>query len=161
METYNRLTGYLVSALKAGGGLCLVAMMALTCLDVVLRATGSPLEGAVELVAWLGALVLALALPQTQARHGHVGLMSLVQRLPRRSSATVQTLAAGGSLALCGAAAWQSWVYAGQLMASNEISMTLGLPQHVLARVISLGLWVTCLVIAGQTWALLRKAVRP
>lgn len=161
METFNRLTGFLVSGLKAGGGLCLVAMMALTCLDVVLRAAGRPLEGAVELVAWLGAMVLALALPQTQARHGHVGLLTLVQRLPNRSSALLQTLAALGSLVLCGAAAWQSWVYAGQLAASNEISMNLGLPQHVLARVISLGLWVTCLVLAGQIWVTARKAVRP
>ncbi|MBU1273965.1 MAG: TRAP transporter small permease [Proteobacteria bacterium] len=161
METFNRLTGLLVSGLKAGGGACLVAMMALTCLDVVMRATGSPLEGAVELVAWLGALVLALALPQTQARHGHVGLLTLVQRLPRRSSAALQTLAALGSLTLCGAAAWQSWVYGGQLMASNEISMTLGLPQHILARIISLSLWVTCLVLLVQIYATARKAVRP
>ncbi len=161
MNTFDRLTGLLVGGLKAGGGLCLVAMMALTCLDVVLRAAGRPVEGAVELVAWLGALVLALALPQTQARHGHVGLLSLVQHLPRRASALVQTLAALGSLALCGAAAWQSWVYADQLLASNEISMNLGMPQHILSRVISLGLWVTCLVLAGQVAATVRKAVRP
>jgi TRAP-type C4-dicarboxylate transport system permease small subunit len=161
MQTFNRLTGWLVGGLKAGGGLCLVAMMALTCLDVVLRVAGKPLEGAVELVAWLGALVLALALPQTQARQGHVGLMSLVKRLPRRPSLAVQILAALGSLALCGAAAWQCWVYAGQLAEGHEISMTLGLPQHVLARVVSLGLGVTCLVIAGQAAALVKKAVRP
>ncbi|MCB2188880.1 MAG: TRAP transporter small permease [Deltaproteobacteria bacterium] len=160
MEALEKLTTRLAQYVAWLGGGALVAMMAVTCVDVVLRAVGHPLIGAVEVEAYLGTLVLALALPWTQARRGQVGVEILVHRLSDRAAARLEVVAGLGSLVVTGVAAWQSWLYAGQMAVGQEVSATLQIPVHLMVRAVALGFGVLTLVVAAQTAAAAAKVVR-
>ena len=71
---------FLTRVLRAGAGLSLLGMMVLTCADVVGGLFDYPILGSEEVVALLGALLLAFALPVTEREKGHVGV-DLVYRL--------------------------------------------------------------------------------
>ena len=68
--------------LQRVAGASLVFLMALTVLDVVLRAAGRPIPGVYELVGFAGALAIGLAMPATSWARGHVHVDSLLNRLP-------------------------------------------------------------------------------
>lgn len=161
MDSLETLNKRLARAFRALAGLALVAMMTLTCVDVVLRALGHPLVGAVEVEAYLGTMTLAFALPQTQARRGHVGVMVVVEQLPARAAAWLEALTTLGALALCAVIAWQSWLYGASLAASGEVSMTLELPVHMVVRAVATGFSALCLVLGVQFLAALATAARP
>ena len=110
----------------AGGGL--VAMVLLTCADVVMRSSGRPIPGTFEIVGFLGAVIAAFAIAYTQILGGHVAIDYLVARMPRRSQGIVRSftyLVGAGLFALI---AWQSYLFAGDLWASGEVSPTEKIP---------------------------------
>jgi TRAP-type C4-dicarboxylate transport system permease small subunit len=136
---------------KWAGGLCLLAMVGTTCLDVVLRAAGRPVWGLVEAVSLLAVVVLAAALPLTQRRRGHVALDMVVRRLSPRAAAAVDV---AGHLVACGLfalAAWQTGLYGLQLMRAGQVSQSLEVPLH-------LPVWAAAAGFAGLSLALLADA---
>lgn len=72
-----RLTKF--CGLLAGVGI--LAMMAVTCLDVLLRRFGTSLAGSYDMVRMLGGVVVAAALPLTTAVKGHVAIEYFFHRL--------------------------------------------------------------------------------
>jgi len=64
------------------GGVCLAAMIVLTCANILFRAVWVPITGTYEVMAYAGALAVAFALAPTQARRGHIAVDVLVNRFP-------------------------------------------------------------------------------
>ena len=62
-------------------GIGLVFMMAVTLLDITMRALGRPIIGAVELVSFSGAVIIGFALPYSSWMKAHVMVDLLVERL--------------------------------------------------------------------------------
>jgi TRAP-type C4-dicarboxylate transport system permease small subunit len=121
------------------GGLCILAMMVLTCSDVFLRIFQKPITGTYEMVGFLGALFVALSLAYTSHQRGHIAVDFLVQKLSvgaRRLILCINDLL--GSL-LFGLIAYQSMVYGSKLKSSGEMSMTLKVPVFPVVYGISLG----------------------
>ena len=69
--------------LNAIAGIFLVAMTALTCADVVLRAFRHPILGTYEIIGFLGALTAGFALAYTTLVRGHVAVEILVMHLSK------------------------------------------------------------------------------
>lgn len=155
----ERLTAKVSTLFAIGAGAALVIMTALTCLDALLRDINMPIVGVNEVVTYLGALVLAFSLPMTQRRNGQVGVELLTRRLPDRAQAWLEALTRLCSMALCGAVAWQCWVYGQGLKASGEVSMNMGLPVHLVTQAIAVSFGALCLVLLNQMVAAIKKAV--
>ncbi|ADK84017.1 tripartite ATP-independent periplasmic transporter DctQ [Desulfarculus baarsii DSM 2075] len=146
----ERLTSLVSRLFSIAAGAALVLMMALTCLDAILRDINMPLVGINESVTYLGALVLGFSLPMTQRRGGQVGVELLSRKLTGRPAEALAVLVSLVSLILCAVTAWQCWAYAGELKASGEVSMNLGLPVHLVTQAIAVSFGALCLVILNQ-----------
>ena len=62
-------------------GIGLIFMMAVTIVDIVMRALGSPIIGAVELISFSGAVIIGFAIPYSSWMRVHVVVDFLVERL--------------------------------------------------------------------------------
>jgi len=112
-------------ALAAVAGLALIAMMLFTVADMVLRAFGHPVAGSYEVIGWLSAVAMALALGYAQLHKGHVAIDLVVQQLRPRTRAVVEMLTALASLLLFAAVAWYVAGYGVVLHRSGSLSETL------------------------------------
>ena len=160
MSALERLIDAMVAAFKYLGAAALATMVLVTCVDVVCRAFDQPLWGLVEGVSLLATLMLGLSLPVTQRERGHVALDMLVRRLSERGAALVDAAGHLACLVFFAAVAWQSWRYAGQLMDSGELTMSLGLPLHFILRLIALAFAGLSLTLAADLAGSYRRAVR-
>ena len=115
-----------LSAAIAGTGL--LAMMLVTCVDVVLRKIGHPFLGAYDIVKMAAAVALACALPYTCAIKGHVAVEYFHHRLGQKGRVIADTLIRLLIMALFSLFSWQFVRYGNALRKSGETSMTLTLP---------------------------------
>lgn len=140
-------------------GAAIVAMMLLTCADVLLRYFRMPIPGTYELVCFLGALAVGFAMAHTSVQQGHVAVSVVTQLLPPRVQAAVDTVTGVFSLTFFTLIGWQCVRYAGQLRATGEVSLTLQLPFYPFVYGIGLSAWAVCLVLLTRVLLKLRKAV--
>ena len=78
------LTRVYVLRLMAVAGTAVVAMMLLTCADVVLRYFRRPIPGTYELVCFLGAVAVSFAMAHTSIEKGHVSVSFIVTLFPSK-----------------------------------------------------------------------------
>lgn len=106
-------------------GLALVAMMLFTVADMVLRALNLQVAGSYEVIGWLMAASVALALGYTQMHRGHVAIDLLTSRVGSRARLLMEALTSLGSLVLFAAAAWYLARYGRVLQETGSLSETL------------------------------------
>ncbi len=105
-----------------------VFIMLLTCADVVMRFFDRPIPGTYELVGYFGTVIVAFSLAYTAVEKGHIAVELLVDHLPARPRSVIEGAGYLVSAGLFGLIAWQSQVYARDLMETGEVSLTLGIP---------------------------------
>ncbi len=142
-------------------GAAVVAMMLLTCADVILRlgvtfyhtyhwsflAGFKPIPGTYELVCFLGAVAVSFAMAHTSVEKGHVQVELLVRLLPKRFQAFIDSVTGSFGFILFALLSWQSVLYANDLRASGEVSLTLELPFFPFVYGIGFAAAAVCLVI--------------
>jgi len=124
----------------------IVAMMTLTCADVVLRFFRRPITGTYEIVAFLGALTVSLAIAHTSAEKGHVAVNLIVRLLPKRAQGVVESMIALFSLALFALIAWQTVLYGLASQRAGEVSLTLEFPLYPIIYGVAFGTGAVCVV---------------
>lgn len=134
----------LASAVLAGVGV--LAMTAVTCLDIVLRQFGRPLVGAYDMVRIAGGLTLAFALPVTTAVKGHVAIEYFFHKLGRTGRIIVDTLMRLLQIFAFAVAARECARYGHKLLLSGEVTPTLQWPTFWVAWVLSATCVLTALV---------------
>lgn len=122
----------MAALLKILSAACLVAMMLLTCVDVVGRHFRHPVFGSVEIMGFLATMVVAMALPYTHQIQGHIGVDIVVRLLPDRVRAIIDLSTSVLSLALFALVTWQMGAYARTMSLSGEVSMNLKFPEYVI-----------------------------
>lgn len=145
----ERGIGFLSALLQRLSAASLAAMMLLTCADVIGRAVGRPILGAVEVTGLLATLTLAFSLPYTQRERGHVGVELLFQVVGSRTQAAIEAVTGLLALVLFGVIAWKSAEYGAQMRASGEVSATLQLPTYAVIYLIAASFGVLALVQAS------------
>ncbi|MBU1167993.1 MAG: TRAP transporter small permease [Proteobacteria bacterium] len=125
-----RLVRILAQAMNYISGVCVLAMMGLTCADVVLRLFRYPIPGTYEMVGFLGALAVSFALAKTSLERGHIAVGFLVQRVSPDAQKQVDRINALVLSALFGLISWYSLVFALASHRNHEVSMTLQMPIH-------------------------------
>ncbi len=128
MKYLVRVERWLCLAGLALAGVLLGALVLLSGLNVFGRMLGHPISGSYELSGFLGALIAALALADTQRKRGHVELDMFTSKYPPLVKRLV-----GAFNMLCGSLllavlAVQQVNRARRLLAAGELSETLRLP---------------------------------
>lgn len=136
----------LEGTLGLGAGLILMALVLITCVDVVGRyLLGSPLKGAFEMTEVLVAALVFAALPLTTERDEHVEvdlLAGFAQGIRGRAMAACASLF---SAALLLTFAWRLADHAGQLRHDGAVTNALAIPLAPLGYFASL----SCLISAA------------
>lgn len=150
MRSLTQRLGWLSRGLNALSAAAVMAMMLLTCADIVMRLLRRPITGTYETVGFMGALCVSFALAQTSVDKGHIAVDFLVQRLSDRAQQIVEVV---NSL-LCAiffiVVAWQSALYASELRASGEVSMTLQTPIYPIVYGLAAGCIILSVVLVAR-----------
>jgi TRAP-type C4-dicarboxylate transport system permease small subunit len=128
-------------------GAAIIAMMLLTCADVILRYFRRPIPGTYELVCFFGAVSIAFAMAHTSVEKGHVAVSLVVRYFPRRIQGLVDAITTCLSLILFALIAWHSILYAGDLRSTGEVSLTLELPFYPFVYGVGFSAAAVCLVL--------------
>jgi TRAP-type C4-dicarboxylate transport system permease small subunit len=163
---FKRIDKYITLVSKwfywiAGGGT--IAMLALVIADIVgIKALAHPVPGGIEIVAFLGAIVIGFAIAYVQVLHGHIQVDIIVMKLPARPRAVIEACTAFLGIVLFMILSWWSWEYARSIQLSGQVSMTQRIPLHPFIYAMAFCYLITFLVLvmefikavmkAGQRW---------
>jgi TRAP-type C4-dicarboxylate transport system permease small subunit len=123
----------------AVAGIAMVGLMLLASGNVILRMFGMPFAGTYELVGFLGALVIAFALGETQRRKDNVvvDIVSAGYRpVAARLTDAMQYLV---TIAFFSIVAWRVFAYAGKVRETGELSETLKIIYHPVIYAVAFG----------------------
>ncbi|MFZ7112742.1 MAG: TRAP transporter small permease [Desulfatiglandales bacterium] len=146
MNTFEKFSIWFASKAYWVAGCAIVAMMLLTCADVILRFFRMPIPGTYELVCFMGAVAVAFALAHTSNEKGHVAVSLVMRYLPEKIQGAVEVITNTFVLIFFGLIAWRSVLYADSLRTAGEVSLTLKLPFYPFIYGIAFSAAVVCLV---------------
>ncbi|MCP4682309.1 MAG: TRAP transporter small permease [Desulfobacterales bacterium] len=147
MDFLEKINTRLARLLFWIAGAAIVVMMLLTCADVVLRYLRMPIPGTYELICFLGAVAVSFAMAHTSLQKGHVAVNLVIRILPQRIQGLVEAVTSGLGFALFALITWQSMLYANDLHAVAEVSLTLELPFFPFVYGVGLSAAAVCLVL--------------
>jgi TRAP-type C4-dicarboxylate transport system permease small subunit len=132
-------------------GVGLIAMAGLAAADIVAnKAFKSPLPGGIEVVGFLGVVVSAFAIAQTQILRGHIEVEFIVEYLPKRVKRILYIFVYICCLILWALIAWRSFDFGLVLQTTGEVSMTERIPFYPFVYGIAFCGIVTFLVLVVQ-----------
>ncbi|MGB9616372.1 MAG: TRAP transporter small permease [Desulfomonilaceae bacterium] len=149
MGSLRRLSETLSEVFTAIGGVSLVLMMSIACVNMFLRLWGTPLSPAYELVSYLGAITVALPLGYAQLKKSHISVDILATRFPAATRKATSLISLSLSTVLFGLATWKVAQHATNLMRTGELSETTRMPFYpfTYAVAVSCGLLTLCLLV--------------
>ncbi len=149
MAPLRKLSEMLSDVFTAVGGVSLVLMTAIACVNMFLRLFGTPLSPAYELVSYLGATTAALPLGYAQLKKSHIAVDILAVRFPKSVRKLTSLISHVLSVLLFGLASWKVAQHATNLMKSGELSETTRMPFYpfTYAVAVSCALLTFCLFV--------------
>ena len=128
-------------------GIFMVAMILLTCANILSRLVCVPIKGTFELMGFFGAVATAFALGYTQVKKAHIAVDILVNRFPSK----IRTLLDGINYFICslffGVAGWQLARWAGTIRETGEVTETLRIVYYPFTYGVALGCILLALVL--------------
>ncbi len=128
MQALLKIAERLNKAFMVVGGVALILMMAIACLNMALRLLGKPISASYELVSFLSAIAVAFPLGYTQLQRSHVAVDILSRLFPTKIRKTVIIISLLGAIIFFSIAAWQVWLQADTFRIKGELSETLRIP---------------------------------
>ena len=153
LEKLRSISKFLNTLLLWIGGVALLAMMLVACVNMVTRAVWVPVTGSYEIVGFLGALVAAFALGSTQQHKGHIALTILAGTFSRRTERWIDVLSNGVCCLFFALAGWRTALWAWSLVQTGELSDNLHIPYAPFPFDVALGLFALALALFCDTWA--------
>jgi TRAP-type C4-dicarboxylate transport system permease small subunit len=141
-------------------GAAILAMMGLTCGDVVLRYLRMPIPGTYELVCFMGAVAVSFAMAHTSVQQGHVAVSLLLRLFPKRVQGVVEAVTGSLSFILFALLAWRSFLYADTIRTTGEVSLTLKMPFYPFIFGVGVSAGVVCLVLLSDLMKNLKRVFR-
>jgi TRAP-type C4-dicarboxylate transport system permease small subunit len=90
-------------------------------------------------------------LAHTSTEKGHVSVSFVVSRFPSRIQKVIECITSAFGLFIFAFIAWQSFVYANDLRAAHEVSLTLELPFYPFIYGVGFSSGVVCLLLLSDT----------
>jgi len=136
--------------LLIAAGICLIAMVALTSANIVLRLFWVPIRGTYELMGFFGALATAFALGYTQLQKGHIAVDILINSFPRRTKRILEAINGIAIMVFFSVMAWQISRKAWVLQTTGEVTETLRIVYYPFTYGVALGCGFLALVFLGD-----------
>jgi TRAP-type C4-dicarboxylate transport system permease small subunit len=140
----------LAKILNIIAGTALTFMMLLTVADVFMRAGGSPILGVYELVSLSLAIVIGFSIPQVSLDRGHVYMEFILEMLPRRYRALLNTVTRVMCIILFIIIGYNLFLIGREFHTSGEVSSTLKIPFFPIAYFVGVCCFIECLVLIQQ-----------
>lgn len=153
MRLLDRASFYVNEVLTWAAAVTLGVMMLFSVADIVMRGMGLAVAGSFEVIGWLSAAAMALALGSVQQHRGHVAMDLFMVKIGRRSRAIVEALMALISLLLFATVTFYVARYGRVLHETGSMSETLRVIVYPWVYLVAVG----C---AGLTLALLVDFLR-
>ncbi len=157
----NRVVRPSSGVLHSVGVGVLAAMMLLTVADVTLRKVfNRPIVGSFDLTEYMMAIVVSLCLAYCAVNKGHVRVGLVVERLPQRVQAVIDSITGLFSFALFSLITWQCFIYMKLLIASGLTSTVLYIPVFPFVGVVAFGSAWLSLALLVDFFEFLSQAVK-
>ena len=128
-DRFEKFTTSLSKWLNWIAGAGLVAMLALIIADIIAAKVFKwPIPGGIEIVGFLGVIIIAFAIAHTQVLRGHIEVEFLVTRFPKAAQKVISIIIYLFGMTLFGLLAWSSYGFGHSLQISGEVSMTQEIP---------------------------------
>jgi TRAP-type C4-dicarboxylate transport system permease small subunit len=138
-----------------------VAMLLLVCSDIVgVKLFKTPVPGAIEVVGFLGVIVIACGMAYTLAVKGHIAIDFFLNKLSTRTRAGFEAFISLFNCALFAVLSWQSWVFGMVLQRTGEVSMTERIPFYYIVYALALTCVPVCLVSIFNLGRSLKRVVQ-
>ncbi len=144
---FTKILRVLVKVMTVVAALGIMAMLLVTCIDVILRAFNRPLIGALDIVRIASVITIAAAMPYTTALKGHVAVEYCFHKLSRRGRIIVDTIWRIMACTLFGCLTWQCLIYAASLKKNGTVTPTLQVPLYWIPYVLAFSCGLVGLVI--------------
>ena len=124
--------------------------------DITLRAFKRPIVGSLEIVTFLGALLIAFSLPYTTEKGGHVYVDILVDKLKGRAKAVLvmATRIFGVVLFIFIGANFINYGFS--TLRSGEVSPSFRIPLYPLSFALAFAFFIEALILVSQFYRLAR-----
>ncbi len=128
-------------------GAFMIAMILMTCANIIFRLLGTPIKGTFELMGYFGAVATAFALGHTQIKKSHIAVDILVNRF----STGIRRILNGINHMICflffGIAGWQVARWAATLRETGEVTETLRIIYYPFTYGVAIGCFLIALVL--------------
>lgn len=136
----------------------LVLMAAIVVVSVLTRVAKVPLLGSVEMITMLAAVYTSFAVVYCAVWRGHIAITILVDRLPQRMQAIINTITGAISVVVFAAVGAMCGVWGTQVWHSHRVLLILGVPLFPFIYIVGFGCLMLALVLIADTYKLLSKS---
>jgi TRAP-type C4-dicarboxylate transport system permease small subunit len=131
-------------------GICLTAMILITCANIFLRLVWIPVKGTYELMGFFGAIVTAFSLGYVQMNKAHTRVDILVDSFPGKLQVVLNAV----NLFICTIffviAGWYIGKYAATLSSTGEVTETLRIVYYPFTYGVAGGCFLIALVMLAE-----------
>lgn len=136
------------------------AMLILIIGNVLGRKIWKPIYGTFDYICFIGAILIAFAIPYCAMQRGHIQVELVVARFSERIQGIIGSITGILSLGIFSLITWQCVVLANDMRRAGELSMTSLTPFYPYIYAIAFGCALLCLVILVDLIKSLVKAVK-
>lgn len=139
MNFLEKLNAYMNRFFLVVAGAAMLMLMLLAVANVLMSLIGRPFQGAYELMGFCGALLVALALGDSQKRDVHIMVDVVARKYPRALNRVIDGFKYLLFVAFFAIVAWQLVDYGLTKLETGELSDTLKIPFYPIIFVVALG----------------------
>jgi TRAP-type C4-dicarboxylate transport system permease small subunit len=150
MGVFTSIITRISKAMHWVAGITIWVIMAVTLVDVILRHFGHPIVGSFEIISFLGAIVVGLALPYTSLMKGHIYVDFLVNKFSKDRRAVLHVTTRIFGMFLFFVLGWFFFSMAWDLFIKGEVSTTFKLPFYPIAAGLGLSSFVQVFVLVCE-----------
>lgn len=150
MNLYAKVVSSIAHVMTWVGAVVIVAMMVLTCADVILRYFGYPIRGAYDITRVLGSVIFSLPIAYSCIKGYQVAVDSVFRRAPRIVRILVDSIVCLFSMAITAMIAWRAIYLGHDLYVRGRVTDTIPIPLWPFIYVMVLGFIVYCLVLLAE-----------
>lgn len=144
MVALEKISNVLNLVLLWIAGLCLIAMITMTCANILVRLFWTPIRGTFELMGYFGAIVTAFALGYAQLKRSHIAVDIVVLRFSKQTQRILHAVNHFICMVFFVIVTWQVAKYATTLYETGEVTETLQIIYYPFTYGVALG----CLILA-------------
>jgi TRAP-type C4-dicarboxylate transport system permease small subunit len=150
MNSYSKIVGSIAHVMAWVGVVVMVAMMVLTCADVILRYFGYPIRGAYDITRVLGGVIFSLPIAYSCIKGYQIAVDSIFRRAPRIVRIIIDSIVCLFGMAITAMIAWRAIYLGHDLYVKGRVTDTIPIPLWPFIYIMVLGFIVYCLVLLAE-----------